>query len=145
MLDIDNIIKTSNLTYEALDEQANHYVHYLVAEYESDKFTITISYHDNYLEAKQQNAFNQREIHLFVQSKNLLEYPSIAYDNSDNLYKNNPFMILDNCPKLTGSIHAGNYKEIFQIYDEIFSLTLAIRDKFMPKYFPKDATFYDKI
>ena len=138
----DNIIKNLHLNYEDLDFQDDQYPHALMTEYESDDFIVNITYEKNYSDAKQQNAFKNNYVRLDITSKHLRKYPSISYHHQTSPYKDDSFIIIDNSTKLVSPVHAGNYKEIFKAYDEIFSITYAIRDALMPKYFPIDAKYY---
>ena len=111
------------------------------ATYESENFKITLSYDGGYNKAKKLHVFDTNYVSFRLKPKDLSKYPTISYGFEGNPYDMAGLMPRDDCPITKRPISGANYKQIFAIYDEIFTFARTAFDEILPKYFPKDAEY----
>ena len=146
-----NVKETFRCTYKNIDETFKCKIKLLdevdmdlgltALMYESENFKIKIDYLGSYNKDKQANTFKNHAIHCRVEPHNNLKYPTVSSTSSSQIYGNRELFNSEECPATRHLVDSSNYKEMFEILDEIYTFANKAIDEVAPILFPKDAKY----
>ena len=107
--------------------------------YESENYTASIGYLDDYKRDKERNVFNPTAIGLFVTAKDSFKRLSGGFVPTYDIHED------DYAPKdshlIPRRITSGNIKETMRLHEELFEVMEQVRTEYLYPMFPEDAVY----